>query len=72
MRQELSVAINRLADIERKLSQLDALGDDDDRTALQKRIDLIDRAALQPGVCTVCVLDQPAGGGGVRAPGDDD
>lgn len=49
-RQALSAAVARLSSLESKLSQLESLGDDDDRLALQRRIDIIERAALEPGV----------------------
>lgn len=56
LRQQLAAAVSQLGEIERRLSQLDALGDDEDREALQRRIDILDRAGLQPGV--YCVLQR--------------
>lgn len=49
LRQSLASAVSRLSSLESQLSALDSLGDDDTRTALQRRIDIIDRAGLSPG-----------------------
>jgi hypothetical protein len=50
-RQALSAAVVRLSSLESQLAQLESLGGDDDRLALQRRIDIIERAALEPGGC---------------------
>lgn len=51
LRQELAAGLSHLSAIERQLAQLESLGDEEDRGALQKRIDLIERAGLSPGGC---------------------
>jgi hypothetical protein len=45
----LSASQSRLATLEAKLGQAEALGDEQERAALQKRVELISRAGITPG-----------------------
>jgi hypothetical protein len=61
----LSAQQARLASLEAQLAQAEALGDDAERAALQKRVELISRADILPGGWSAAVGGWVGVGGGV-------
>jgi hypothetical protein len=63
----LSAQQSRLACLEAQLAQAEALGDDAERAALQKRVELLNRAGILPGAAASrrSAVRRGGGGGGV-------